>query len=147
MASPAVGAKTLLVAASVGSNTPTADWGIHISAMPDDRDVPNKAIAIFDTGGTENSNPKWLLDYKSIQVRVRSNSNDYTGAYAKIAEVKDVLLGLEAQTVSGDRWDGVTAIGDITYIGRDKNDRPELVMNFRLIIEPAASVLTNREAL
>lgn len=144
MAVPSNGAKSLLVAASVGSNTPTDDWSIHLSKMPAS---PDRAIAIFDSGGAENPNPKWLLDYKTIQVRVRGRVNDYTTAYQKIVDAQDVLLGLPAQTVGGDRWDGITCISDITFLGRDDNDRPELVVNFRIIIEQAVSVLTNREAL
>lgn len=144
MTSPSLGAKALVIAASVGSDVPSEDWSVHISKMPE---APNRAIAIFDTGGTEPPNPKWLLEYKSIQVRVRGGVSDYTTIYSKISEVKDVLLGLPAQVVGDDRWDGVTGIGDITFLGRDENDRPELVMNFRIIIEPAVSSLTNREVL
>jgi hypothetical protein len=145
MASQAVGAKTLLVAASVGSATPTADWSVHVSKMPP---LPNKAIAIFDSGGTgEGPNPKWLLDYRTMQVRIRSEPDDYVGAFDKAQQVKDTLLGLPAQTVGSDVWDGVTILSDITFIGRDDNDRPELSINFRLIIEPATNALTHREVL
>jgi hypothetical protein len=144
MPSPAVGAKTLLVAASVGSNTPSADWAIHVSKMPD---RPDRVIAIFDSGGTENPNPKWLLDYRSIAVQVRGKVSDYALAYNKALEVKDALLGLPAQTVGGDRWDGVTMISDIAFVGRNENDQPILSLNFRIIIEPADNALTNRDEL
>lgn len=140
-----VGAKGLLVTAGVGSASPTSDWGVHVSLMPA---TPIRAIAIFDTGGTgEGPNPKWLLDYRTIQVQVRGGTNDYEVAYAKIQAVKDVLLGMGAQTVEGDRWDGVTGIGDINFIGRNENDQPILVMNFRVIVEPADNALTQREPL
>ena len=144
MTSQAVGAKTLLDSAGVGSLTPTADWSMHISKLPN---KPDKAIAIFDSGGAETANPKWLLDYRTFQVMVRGGANDYVEAFNKTAEVKDALLGLPAQTVEGDRWDGVTLIGDITFVGRDENDRPMLSVNFRVIIEPADNALTNREVL
>lgn len=148
MASPAIGAKSLLVSATVGSATPTADWSIHVSKMPDGEGVPDRAIAIFDTGGgEENANPKWLLDYRTIQIRVRARQDEYADAYAKIAQCKDVLLGLPPTTVGGDEWNSVTSLGDITFLGRDDNDRPELVYNLQIIMEPADSVLTNREVL
>jgi hypothetical protein len=105
-------------------------------------------IAIFDTGGTgEGPSPKWLLDYRTFQIRTRGMVNDYVLAYQKLEACKDVLLGMQAQVVGGDRWDGITGIGDITFLGRNENDQPELAMNFRLIFEPAASVLTKREPL
>lgn len=139
------GAKGLIVAAGVGSSTPTADWGVHLSLLPA---TPIKAIAIFDTGGTgEGPNAKWLLDYRTIQVMVRGVANGYAEAYGKIQDCKDVLLGMGAQTVEGDRWDGVTGIGDITFLERDENNQPILVMNFRIIVEPADNALTNREPL
>lgn len=144
MASQAIGAKSVLLAASVGSGTPTADWSIHVSKMPA---TPDRAIAIFDSGGAETANPQWLLDYRTIQVQVRGGPGDYEAAYNMAANVKDALLGLPAQTVGGDRWDGVTMIGDITFMARDENDRPMLSVNFRIIIEPATNGLTNREPL
>lgn len=145
MTSQAIVAKSVLVTASIGSATPSSDWSIHVSKMPP---TPHRAIAIHDTGGSENPNPKWLLDYRTFQVHVRGGVNDYAAAYDKIAAVKDVLLGITAFVHSGgDRWDGVTCIGDITFIGRDENDRPSLVLNFRAIIEPADNATTNREPL
>lgn len=145
MAIPSVGAKGLIVAAGVGSATPTADWGVQISTIPA---LPIRTIAIFDTGGTgEGPNAKWLLDYRTFQVQVRGNVNDYVLAWSKMEACKDVLLGMIPQVIGGDRWDGVTGIGDITFLGRNENDQPMLSMNFRLIYEPAASALTKREPL
>jgi hypothetical protein len=145
MSIPSVGAKGLLVAAGVGSDTPTDDWGIHISQLPA---MPIKAIAIYDTGGTgEGPNPKWLLDYRTIQVMVRGSSNGYEEAYGKAQAVKDTLLGLPAQVVGDDRWDGVTGVGDITFVARNENNQPMIAINFRIIIEPGVNLLTNREPL
>jgi hypothetical protein len=144
MASQAFGAKTILLAAGVGSGTPSADWSIHVSKLPA---TPDRAIAIFDSGGAETADPRWLLDYRTIQVLVRGGKNDYNLTYNTAAMVKDALLGLEAQVVGGDRWDGVTMIGDITFVSRDDNDRPTLSVNFRIIVEPATNALTNREVL
>jgi hypothetical protein len=145
MASPAIAAKSILVDASAGEDTPTADWSIHVSKMPAS---PARAIAIFDTGGTnEGPHPSLLLDYRTFQVQVRGNVSDYALAYARCALIKDVLLGMTAQTVMSDRWNGVTMMGDITFLHRDENDMPVLVMNFRAIIEPADNATTQREPL
>jgi hypothetical protein len=146
MGIPSVDAKALLLGASVGSADPDADWGIHVSMVPPE---PVRAISIFDTGGTgEGPNPKWRLDYRTIQVLVRGGQNDYVAAYEKAQNVKDALLGVPAHVAaSGDRWDGVTGIGDITHLARDENGFVMLSINFRIIIEPAATALTNREAL
>ncbi len=146
MGIPSVDAKALLLARGVGDADPTADWGIHVSFLPPE---PSRVIAIFDTGGTgEGPNPKWLLDYRTIQVLVRGGVNDYVAAYTIAQAVKDALLGMTAQVVeSGDRWDGVTGVGDIMFLARDDNQNPTLSINFRIIIEPLTNALTNREPL
>jgi len=78
---------------------------------------------------------------------VRGGLNEYIDGYQKASDIKDVLLGMGAQTVGGDRWDGVTGMGDILYLGMDENKCHRFSVNFRIIIEPAANALTNREAL
>jgi hypothetical protein len=143
---PSADAKALIIAAGVGASDPTVDWGVHLSFMPA---APLRAIAIHDTGGTgEGPNPKWLLDYRTIQVMTRAEENGYVAAYQKLADIKDVLLGMNAQVVaSGDRWDGVTGLGDITSLARTSERHPLVVMNFRIIVEPLTNSLTSREPL
>ena len=141
MTSIVVSAKDLLITAGVGIAPPTGDWQIHAGPLPK---TPDRVIAIRRTPGAP-SNPKWLLDFPSLQIRVRGRSEDYLDAEAKIQAVKDALLGLPSQTVNGDRWTSVTSIGDIIEMGRDEKGRFEFVMNFALIIEPASG--TNRTAL
>lgn len=143
MAAPSEIVRTILQqATAVGSSTPSDDWGTHVSKMPED---PDKAIAIFDTGGS-NPNPSLLLDFVTVQVRVRSKAGDNGGAWVKAKAVKDRLLGYPSATVGSDRVVSVISIGDIAFLGRDAKDRPEYVTNWRLIIEPATSDLTNRIA-
>ena len=143
MSLPSEGIKDLLVAASVGTFAATSGWGIFINKEPA---APNTTITIFDTGGFT-PNPKWLLDYPSVQVRVRGDKSGYVDAQTKIIQVKDVLLGLDSQDLNGDRWVAVNMQGDILSLSNDQNERPLFVVNFRLIIQPAASAETNRTAL
>lgn len=121
--------------------TAGSGWVIKIGKMVD---TPNQIIAFYDSGG-QNPNPKWRLDYPTFQVRVRGNKGDYSGAYAKVREVRDALLGIDPFTVSGDRCDGIICFGDIGFMGYDQNDRPEFSVNFRMILEPVNG--THREAL
>lgn len=143
MSDPAVGIKNLLVAAGVGTFAGTSGWGIFIGKLPS---KPETAIAIVGTGG-QTANPKYLLDYPSIQVLLRGAKNGYTDVYAKALKVKDTLLGLPSQTVNGDLWVQVNMIGDITPLGFDENDCPMFSVNFSLIIEPASGAGTNRTPL
>lgn len=129
-----LGVQSLLVSAGVGSGTPSADWGVHYGTLPT---TPDRVIVIRSSGGME-PNPKWLLDYPSLQVIVRGGVNDYITGRAKAQAVKDTLLGLDSQDINGDRWDSITMVGDVTDAGRDENNRPLTTANFKFIIEPAS---------
>lgn len=134
MPAPSEGMKTLLIADGVGSGSPTVDWGIHVSKMPAS---PDRVIAIFDTGGF-NPHPAFLLDFPTIQIRVRAKPGDYVTLHNKAQAIKDSLLGLPSQDLLGERWDAINLLSDIAFLGRDENDRPEFSLNFRATIEPAA---------
>lgn len=135
--SPAVSAKKIL------EDIKGVTGVIMVSRLTDDSDAQ---IAIYDTGGFP-ANPKWLLDYPTIQIMVRGEKDDYEGAFNKAKEVFDALLGLDSQDVNGDRWVSVTAMGHINFLEYDSKSRPKFSLNFRIILEPAASGLTNREPL
>lgn len=139
MSSPAEGAASLLTSAGIA----TSGWEIKVGRLVD---KPDKLIVMMDTPG-QNPNPKWLLSYPFIQAIVRGPKDGYGAGWAKAKEVQDVLLGLEPQDVNGDRWSGVTGVGDISFVRYDDNNRPLFSVNFRLLLEPATSPLTNREPL
>lgn len=133
--------RDILVTAGIAQTTVISnDWFVMISKMPG---APNRAIAIFDTGGTD-PHPSLLLDFQTVQVRVRTDQNGYIVGYQKCQDVKDKLLGYPSQTIGTERWVSVVIAGDIAYIARDDQDRPEWTINFRIIKEPAASTLSNR---
>jgi hypothetical protein len=143
MTFPALEARDVLVADGVGASS-GATWPIKVGPLTSQ---PDAVIAIIDAPG-QSPNPKWLLDFPAIQVVVRGKPDDYPTAKAKADEVKDALLGIDAFTTpAGNRWDGVTMMGDVNYLGPDENSRPQFSLNFRIIREPATSTLTSREPL
>lgn len=133
--------RQLLIDSGVCIETPTADWSVHVSDLPA---KPIRAVTVVDAGGL-NADPAWLLDYRSIQITVRGKK--YTEAYQRMAAVKDVLLGIDAQAFNGDWCCGITSLGDFSFIGNDKNDCPYFTWNCRVILEPADNALTSREPL
>ena len=138
---PAEGIKDLLVAAGVGTFGASSGWSIFIDAEPA---TPNTTVTIYNTGGRP-PDPLYRLDYPSAQIRVRGAANGYAEARSKIEACKDALLGLPSQVVNGDQWDGILPITDIISLGRDEKNRPLMVFNVSMIIEPAAG--TNRISL
>lgn len=141
MSSPSEGIRDLLVAAGIGTYAATTGWSIHISKQPD---KPDTAITIYDSGGRP-KNPRWLLDFPTVQVRVRGLVNGYLAARAKCEDIDNALVGLPSQDLNGDRWTMLTQISAPTFLGYDENQRPEFSMNYQLTIEPASG--TYRDSL
>lgn len=122
----------------------SGDWRLWIGKQPTS---PDRAITIYDAPGRA-PNPRYLLDFPSVQIRVRGGQNDYNVAAAKATEVRNRLLGREsydAYDSLGDRIVSITAIGDIALTGWDDASRPEFVFNLAMIVEPSPTTTpTNR---
>lgn len=106
--------------------------------------TPDKTITMFDTGG-QPPNPKWAVDFVTIQALVRAGPNEYGVCWTKARAVRDALLGIDSVTVGSDRWVSVVCQGDVGFVGYDDRERPTCSVNFRVIIEPGS--VGNREAL
>lgn len=140
MPAPSEGALQVLENSGILSGT----WVGKISQVPTS---PNTSIVIFDTGGAP-PNPAWLYQEPYIQVQVRADPGGYSAARAMAKNVQDALLGMDPLTFDdGDRWDGVTGVGDIAFLQYDELNRPLFVVNFRILYEPATNALTHRQPL
>ncbi len=137
---PSVEFKNMLTA-HVG----TSGWQLEISTLPD---TPDDVIMISDTGGIE-PNPKWLLDFPTVQVMIRGSANKYIDTFREAKAVKDIILGIASFTsADGDRWVSLTQNGDMAFIGRDDGMRPLFSINFAIILEPQVPAAgSNRLAL
>ena len=141
MASIEEGLRDKLVAAGLGTFEALTGWSIHIGREPAS---PDSAIIIARTGGTP-PDPKWLLDFPTFQIRVRGAKGNYKTAEIQARKVKDLLLGIASETITGDIWVSITMQSDVGFMGYDANERPNFTANFRMIIEPATPTPTNRE--
>lgn len=135
MYDPAQGVVDFLVDDSVGTFGAATGWGIYIGRFPEPG--PDTAILVNHTGG-QSPYPHLLLNFPTVQTLVRGSRGGYTDARGKIEEVIDALLGIPAQNVGGDWWQGITQLGEAGFIGYDENNRPIFTANFSMIVEPAA---------
>ncbi len=119
----------------------TQETDIFISQEPSD---PDFVITVYDTGGIS-PNPAYLRDEPTIQVKVRGAKNDYSTAWNKAQEIKDVLLGANPVTLNGTEYVLFTQLGDILPLGYDENKRPLIISNWQLVREFASG--GNRVAL
>jgi len=126
------------------SFTGSGDWRLWIGKQPAN---PDRVITLYDSVG-RTPNPRWLLDYPAVQIRVRGGQSDYAEAGKQIKKVKSLLLGRDSYTASnGDRIVAINALGDISFMGWDSTDRPEFVLNLALIVEPAETTDDQRDPL
>lgn len=131
--------KDILVSNSIGILGQT----LFISKEPLN---PDFVITLYQTNGRD-PDPKFAINYPSFQVRVRGTVDGYQAAYAKCRSIIDVLLGSQTivNATTGDSIVGIYQTGDVIFLKYDDANRPVLVLNFRLIVQP--SNLGNRKAL
>jgi hypothetical protein len=104
---------------------------IFINQEPTD---PIDCITIYDTSEQSNPNPKFLIDYPSLQIRSRSSL--YETAYANLLEIFDLLHGVDGFTENTTNYISIIASTNIFSLGNDDNDNNILVCNFNIISEP-----------
>ena len=95
-------------------------------------------VTVFDTGADQDANPKFLIDYPTIQIRVRGVS--YSTVYDLAYDIREKLLGRPSETLNGFRYDGIWVNGDIISLGKDENKRIMLVCNYRIMRDPLTGV-------
>lgn len=148
MTMPSVIVKDYLLSRGYNFAVPstTDGWNIWIGKQPTD---PHRTITIYDVPG-EAPNPRWLLDFPAVQIRVRGKPSDYNEAGKEAQKLKNLLIGVpsfDALDGLGDRVVLIKGIGDVGFVGWDGSARPEFVLNLSMIIEPADSADTQREPL
>lgn len=110
------------------NNLGTFGTDLFIGYMPD---KPDNLICLFEYGGSppdivsgvDEENP-------SFQVRVR-NTN-YSAARTKIESVVNVLHRIANETINDTFYLSIFANQSPASIGRDANNRAEIVVNFRV---------------
>jgi hypothetical protein len=143
MSSPAEVVMGLLGNNSIGVLGASSGWRLGAGIL---LDAPDTQIVVNDSPG-QAPDPKWLLDYPFVQIRVRGAKDGYAAAYQKAKDAHDVLLGIAPQTGSYGRVDGIIATGSPSFIGIDSLNRPIFSTNYKMFFEPASSSLTNRTQL
>jgi hypothetical protein len=96
---------------------------------------PVDVVTVYDTGGLAPSGKDGpQLRYPTIQVRVRSAA--YDAGWQKADEIQRALFVPTSAAAQGGvnvQWD---AQGDVSFIGRDDQDRALFTCNFRMIRQP-----------
>lgn len=141
--SPSLHVANILVAANLGGLTGSPQWPIKLGILPS---TPDQVMAISDSPG-QSPNPRWSLDYPSVQVVIRSEPFEYDVGYNQARAVKDAVIGIDSYTSGDDRIVSTTMLGDINYIGPDENNRTMFALNFRFIIESTPGAGSHREPL
>jgi hypothetical protein len=81
-------------------------------------------------------NPRWLLDFPTIQLR--SRSKQYVTAYSNLINCRDIILGIDKLVVSTTTYVGFQQSTGVLGLGKDEKDRYMLSINFNVTREPAS---------
>lgn len=119
----------LTTAMIVGGST---GWAIYKDWIPPD---PDKLVAIFPYPGA-NPEKGFSLRYPNFQIRVRGEADTagYDAMRDKLEAIRANLHAITNDTVNSVSYAFVIAISSPLSLGRDKNNRPELSLNFRTAI-------------
>ncbi len=129
MNAPSVDIKDLLAASSTGL---TFEIDLFVSLEPDGKNIANKVVTIYDTGGLEPATYVTLLS-PNIQVRIRGDKGKFEEGYTLAELVRDTLHAVNNTTVNSTRYIHIIASTDINFLGYDDNDRPVWTVNFRIM--------------
>jgi len=130
--SPAEDIATMLQTGSIGTIGATSGWAITVSKF---EATPDTHISLTNVSGG-NPDPKWLLDFGIVNIKVRGAVFAYQAMMSKSLDVRNLLLGKAETTVNTTVYKGIWMVGDILEMGYDDNNRPITSMNFRVAAEP-----------
>ena len=105
---------------------------------------PANCVTVYETGGGE-QDPKWAIDELTTQVRVRAFR--YEIGHVKANRIKMALEGAAPRVVNGSRYAGFWCSSGVNHLMRDKNDRAIFTLDFRVVREPGAAEIGNRQPL
>lgn len=109
-------------------------WLCRLSDMPS---TPDKVVVLYETpGDPPDVDESGAVEYDEpgLQVRVRGEVDDYAAARNKIQDVFEALHENEPTAMTGETiivYLYATQSGPLP-MGKDSNNRPELVWNFRV---------------
>lgn len=135
MPSPAYEIARYLEANGVGTfgGTTAAAWSINVAIEPP---RPDLTVTIQDDGGGEPDTDELDIQSAIIQVRVRSAKKDgYNDAYAKHEEIKRLLIAPAPLITENMYIIGARMINNISYLGRDDNDRHVLLTSYDVQVQ------------
>lgn len=101
---------------------------IYTGSIPDD---PDNVVGLYSTGGYPRDLSGTEVEEPTFMVKVRNTS--YTTGETLCNTIKDLLHGVDNQTVNGNDILLIEQQGDINDIGRDESNRQEWTLNFRVL--------------
>lgn len=124
MNSPAFDLAKFLEAQGVG----TFATDIHVAVEPD---TPDDTVTLYDMPGADPDTDELDVYRHAVQVRVRAV--DYPSAYARQAQIRQLLTASTPLVANGSRFGGISPVGDIFSLGRDESNRHLLTADYRCL--------------
>ena len=128
---------TLLSSGGIGTLGSTGDYGIYLGALPPVGTGPEKAVAVYETGGV---GPTLAMsgvvgggitaEHPRIQVVVRTGPFAYSTGRQKVQDVVRTLHNVGARTVNGVSYFWINAVQSPFSLSRDEQNRELFAVNF-----------------
>lgn len=107
----------------------TTGWTICKSFQPP---APDQTVTVEARGGLPNEQVA-ELDRPLFDVRVRGKALSGSTALTKTAAVRSALEAVNNQTLSGQKYVMIMAIGEVQDAGIDQNNRPEYLLSLKAL--------------
>lgn len=102
---------------------------IKLGDYPDD---PDNIITLYQSGGADPSHTFSSREFEEPTFQVRIRNISYAVAITKAEAIKDALDGQTELTINSNRYISIFQQGDILPLGKDKRNRSEFSLNFRV---------------
>lgn len=120
-----------------------ADWAVYIGYKPPE---PKNIIVLSDTPGAS-PDPKWRIDYPTVQADIRCNTSSYKVGSNHMRRIKELCLGITPYNHGNDRVVSVSLLGEPGYAGLDEEGMAVFVVNIQMILMPEGNTGDHREDL
>lgn len=106
---------------------------VFVNTAPATKPPTATMIQVTDSGGEDDEPIKGVTGERpSFQVRVSAPPDDDTSALQMLQRVKELLHTINPFTTSGGtHYSGIWTQGGLLSDGKDNNQRPEYIRNFR----------------
>jgi len=103
-------------------------WTAYKEFTPEGED---NLVVIYSTGGTGAQTKDLNSRDVDFQIALRGTANDLPSTENKLEAIKQLLIAQKNTIINSVSYAGIVEVSERISTGRDDNNRPQLVQNFK----------------